>query len=188
LALIESRLSAVFNCRLSHQTRGKESKRSMGTPSGLYRSCLNPALRGLEISGRSIGQRSAITVPVAYGLPRGKTRLVREGQLSCLTGVKVGRRFDSVIRVVPVGVRVPLRHGCQNRPAGRPWVQFPQLPLPLRWLLRSRHRSRMEYVDKFPTRPHIQSLKCGAFLRAVLPLVLLDETLLPANMRALLKA
>jgi hypothetical protein len=46
----------------------------------------------------------------------------------------------------------------------------------------------MEYVVKFPTRPLIQSLMCGASLRAVLPLVLLDETLLPANMRALLEA
>ena len=54
--------------------------------------------------------------------------------------------------------------------------------------LRSRHRSRMEYVVKFPTRPRTQSLTCGASLRAVLPLVLLDETLLPANLRALLEA
>jgi len=34
----------------------------------------NPALRGPEMSGRSIGLRSAITVPVAYGLLRGRTR------------------------------------------------------------------------------------------------------------------
>jgi hypothetical protein len=46
----------------------------------------------------------------------------------------------------------------------------------------------MEYVVKFPPRPHIQALMCGAFLGAVLPLVPLDETLLPANMRAPLKA
>ena len=54
--------------------------------------------------------------------------------------------------------------------------------------LRSRLRSRMEYVVKFPPRPRTQALICGAFLRAVLLLVLLDETFLPANMRALLKA
>ena len=46
----------------------------------------------------------------------------------------------------------------------------------------------MEYVVKFPPRPRTQALICGAFLRAVLPLVLLERTLLPANLRALLKA
>jgi len=46
----------------------------------------------------------------------------------------------------------------------------------------------MEYVVKFPPRPHTQALTCGAFLGAVLPLVLLDETLLPASLRAPLKA
>ena len=46
----------------------------------------------------------------------------------------------------------------------------------------------MENVVKFPSLPCTQTLTWGAFLRAVMPLVLLDGTLLPANLRALLKA
>lgn len=104
-----------------------------------------PALRGLEMSGHSIGPKSQFAGP--GGWP-------------------------------------PLLPHCgqPHRPA------FFGSPDGERGTLRSRHRSRMEYVVKFPTRPRTQSLTCGASLRVVLPLVLLDETLLPANQRALLEA